>query len=1403
MRLAKLTLAGFKSFADKTEIAFDRPVVGIVGPNGCGKSNVVDAIKWVLGDQSPKSLRGSAMMDVIFNGSAARKPSGMASVTLTFENPVIESATEPNETEAGAERSEAPDRTTTINRVLPIDLDEVAVTRQLYRDGTSEYLINNKRVRLRDIKELFMDTGIGTDAYSVIEQGKVARMLEANAAQRRQIFEEAAGISRFKARKKEAERKLDRTEQNLALCRQRLEDTERRLRSVKMQAARARSFQEHKARLSDLQLQYALAEYHKLSTELIDVRDQLEQAEADRAAAARELAKHEGALADAEVERQAIADKLRRLEQERIQKDADKQQQDQQRVFAESTLGDVKQQIKRDADSLEELDDKKRRYAAELEELQGQVAELEAQKAEGEARLEAARDAYQALQSEVAEVQSTLEDEKRGVNQMLRRAQNLQSEVRSLDTFQENLASTRAKLDARSGQIAEQLESMLTHRDALRDKLGEAQALLDQETRQLQTQKQLAGKFGEQIGQLTERLSANKEKRSSLQSRQHVLREMQDNLEGISDPVKAVLAQAAADRASNEPGPFAIVRGMLAELIEADVEHARLIEAALGENQQTLVVDRLADICSSTTGRAAVDALGGRVTLLAIDQPPIPPIHPDAELRSFESFGARVRRVIDLVRYPDWLGPIVWRVLGKTLIVRDLEAAMLLRHVLPDGYRLVTETGEMLDADGKVHAGPVTAGSAAGLISRRSELASLQAQLHELEALIASDQHTLSALSGQASHAEQVASELQKSIYDLGASRAELTSRLEGLASQIQSLEKEQPALAEEAEQVHAQLREAAEKRDAHAQEQQRLEAESHRKQQAVAEFEARIDDKRRAAEEAREEVTAQRVAAGQVTEQLAAAQRSARQHEVAAADVARQHAKVEQQLAGYRQRIAELEQQRDAARDAAAALDAQLQGLITQCQAVTASLAEYDQSMQSTRDAVKHHRAETARIESAVHRLEMAQREHEVKADAVKQRCFEQLDIDLVERYESLAAEAASAAGPNQQDADTLDPPHIFDIDWQQTADEIEQLKGKIARLGNVNLDAIDEEHQLEDKQDELADQVKDIEEAERQLRQLIEQINDDSRVRFEQTYKEVRENFAGQNGLFRRLFGGGKADVFLQPDEDGNIDVLESGIEIMAKPPGKEPRALSQLSGGEKTMTAIALLMAIFKSRPSPYAILDEVDAALDEANVERFVNIIHSFLDVSHFIVITHHKRTMQGCDALYGITMQERGVSKRVRVQFDQIAQGSGEVSRDVLNQVAASQPDDEPPAEPAPTARPTTTRAAFKPQIARPAPPATPKYNVELPETDAPKNPPSRPRPRRRRARRRPPQPEPQEARRPARRPAAARRRLTTFAKAGCCGKPSRVPPAHRNHAPVSSPRPRWSRWPSATGCTPA
>lgn len=1323
MRLAKLTLAGFKSFADKTEIRFDAPITGIVGPNGCGKSNVVDAIKWVLGEQSAKSLRGGAMMDVIFNGSSARKPSGMASVTLTFDNPVleeddaeaelpqveaenaalpgddqpdeadVEAAADAGEVDADGEAPEtaADNPLRGPKRMLPIDADLVDVTRRLYRDGTSEYRINGRRVRLRDVRELFMDTGVGTDAYSIIEQGRVDVLLQAGAMERREIFEEAAGISKFKARKKEASRKLDRTEQNLALARTRLEETERRLRSVKMQAARARSWQEHTARLRELRMQYALAEFHKYRTALEALEEEIEQAEADRARLVRQLSEQEQALADAEIERQAVQDKQKQYEQQRHEQQSAREKAQQREQFARTSLRELERQIERDRKRQQDLAQRAEQLRREQEEQAAEVDRLTKLQEEGEQKLAAAQEEYRRLQHQLNEKRSEIGDEQAGISQLMRRVNSLHSEIRSLETFEKNLLGNREKLDRRASQVGEKLEELLTARDDAEARLTEASEILEKENSELETQKQRAEQFDQQQRELSERLGEAKQQRSALDSRRNLLQEMQDKQEGLSDPVKAVLAHASTDDVG---GAFSFVRGLLAELIETDVDHAPLVETALGDYQQALVVDRM-DQLGRPEVLESLESLPGRVTLLALDRPMLPPLGRPAAAKQAGP------ALIEQVRYPGWLGPIVWRLLGRTVVADDLAGALKLRAALPQGYRVVTRSGELIDGDGRVFAGPEGQASG-GLISRRSELASLTKQIAQLDAAISEDQRQLAELSDHAAHVEKLTNELRQSIYEANSLRVELTSRLDGLAGQIESLEKERPEIAAEAEQIHAQLRETREKQAGHRDEAGRVEAESNERQEQVDRLKAELEGDEAAAEQAREAVTAVRIEAGKTAEQLSSARRQVRQLEIAAADVDRQRKNLGEQLDSYQGRTEQLEQSRDEAAAQAESADRQLQELITHCELIERKLQETDEQMSGLRQTVREHRRESESAEKKLHQLQVRQREQEVKAEGVRERAHEQLEVDLAERYRELIepqGESAAAAADDheeevvEEDAEAADeeqaPADPFDIDWKAVEAEIAELRGKIARLGSVNLGAIEEQDELEGRHDDLAHQVEDIEQAREQLEALIEQINERSRQRFEETFHEVREHFAGQQGLFRKLFGGGRADLYLQPDEEGHVDVLESGIEIMAKPPGKEPCSISQLSGGEKTMTAVALLMAIFKTRPSPYAILDEVDAALDEANVERFTQVLGGFLDRSHFIVITHHKRTMQVCDLLYGVTMQERGVSKRVAVRFDQVGE-SGQIAKEAIEhqQAAdAAEPQPEPAPEPAQSAEP--------------------------------------------------------------------------------------------------------------------
>jgi len=1393
MRLAKITLAGFKSFADKSELKFDQPVIGIVGPNGCGKSNVVDAIKWVLGDQSPKSLRGSAMLDVIFNGSSARKPAGCASVTLTFDNPVLDSDQWPGasgqwsgesgvgqdieiDSDAGSSaQAVGPDLPDAVNdndgddpgqdaahhdpasneadtdqesdsedapehppsptpnpqlqtpRRLPIDADTVAVTRKLYRDGSSEYLINNHKARLRDIREMFMDTGVGTDAYSIIEQGKVARMLEANPQQRRDIFEEAAGISRFKARKKEAVRKLERTDKNLDLCRSRVEDTQKRLRSVKLQAARARSYQEHAERLRVLQLQFALAEYHKVQTELKQIADQMDDAEADRDRAQRQLQEAESQINDLQIERNAAVNQQRKIEGEKHQAESQRDQALQEQRFAESTLNDVKQQIERDEARLKELADRRVELAEELKQHQTRAEQLQHQQTQAQQQLESAQADYRQAQHDLHELQSQLEDEKSGTLALIRRGEQLRSEIKSIDSFERNLTESRDKLDERAGKLSDELERLLTSRDETRRNLKQTEELLTSETQRLDEQLESARQFDADQTQLAERLGELKQQRSALDSRRGLLQEMEDRQEGIDDAVKALLARAHEGEA-----PFHAVRGVLAEMIETDVEHAELVEAALGDFQEAVVLDSVNDL-----DHPMIDALAGRVTFVAIDEPPVPAIATDNRPLIERQLQQTVQRAVDFVQYPEAVAPVVWRLLGRTLVVRDLDTATMLRGVLPRGYRFVTKGGELLEADGRVVAGPMDA-TGTGLISRRSELANLEAQLDQLNEAIESDEQRLGELSDHAAHVEQVCTKLRQAIHDANADKVELASKLSGLDDRIKQLEHERPALSKEIQELHERLAEADAKRQGHDADAQRVEREAAEKQTEVDRITRQITELRPKTEQLQEHVTAARVESSKLEQQHTAAEREARQARVAEADVQRQHDAIDEQLTGHRGRITALQEQAETAKQRAHTAEQQLTTLSEQISEAHQQVEAVDKQIAEARGSLQDVRHSASLLEQRVHKLHVSQRENEVRADAVTTRTRDQLDMEIETIYQDAlrgitpwtayqadpvdnetqdAESSAPAVGPDQEDtpdhqdagasapavgpdhpaevnghamndtttdadadpgqdtschdpasedvqASTADPDEIFAIDWDAVAAEIEELKGKIARLGNVNLDAIQEQDDLEDRHEELLAQVDDIEQAKASLEKLIKQIDDDSRRRFESTFNEVKENFAGNDGLFRKLFGGGRADVILQPDEEGKVDLLESGIEIMAKPPGKEPRSISQLSGGEKTMTALALLMAIFKSRPSPFCVLDEVDAALDEANVERFSRIVHSFLQSSHFIIITHHKRTMQTCDLLYGITMQERGVSKRVKVNFDQVS-SDGKIDKQAI------------------------------------------------------------------------------------------------------------------------------------------
>ena len=1321
MRLVKLTVNGFKSFADRTEFTFDEAITGIVGPNGCGKSNVVDAVKWVLGERSSKSLRGTEMLDVIFAGSAGRKPLGMASVSLTFDNPVREKPlvaavpvlaveVEPVAGEAledaaalvgvSAEQADADQAERLLGdsgpiqyhvrgrRALPIDADEVEVERRLHRDGSSEYLINNKKARLKDIRDLFMDTGVGADSYCIIEQGKVDAMLLANPMERRTVFEEAAGIAKYRSRKAEAERKLERTEVNLVKSREQLDSTERRLRIVKGQAAKARTFKTLDEQLRGLRTTLALHQYHELRRRLEQLTNELAGLETARTQATQELGQLEAAKQEAELRRQEVATELRRAETQHQTAVHAQRSAAQRRDMASAAANNAKQQLANDSEQLVDFEKRVHELAAAGTGAGDQVAALSERLAEAERALgELAQKRAAGLES-LSGLRQTLQQKRSQAAQIDRERAGLvaalEQDQRRAAVISEQIArlgSKAAGVDANKTQITETRAAAKQRLAEHRERLGALQtehAGWSERSSRLATDRR----------QQADRLAELTQQQARLDSRRATLGEMVQSRVGLGDAVRQVLDVQGTGKG------FAGVMGVLSELIEVDAASASAAEAALGANLRALVLGSLADLPAASE----LSKLAGRVTFISAAAGPAAPTDDEPRIemtgtalaaRSFWSpeVPTGVVCLRDLVRArvgaDERVTAVLGRLLGTTYLVPDLDAALLLSAgplLGVPGVRFVTHGGTVMDELGRVTAGPFSESEGSGVLARQTELRELAATLAEIEATIVRERDALTALDGEAAGLTQKLASTQTAI--------EMTRRLlqqdelrdEQLGADLSRLDRERASLSEElaglSERSRALDAEQAEVR-ARTEALARLHAEH---VEGVRAAEEQLATAQTAADSFNESITAAKVEAGRLGEQLGAARRERHRLQMALDETERRARQLQQQVLAHQtavedhlSAVEDAKQAEGEARALAAEAGQQAAELKGQVDLLGNDAAAFGERVNASREQARE-------VERRWHSVETDRREVEVRREGLEDRAREEIALDL------------NAAYPEQRESienGTLWEPTFDPHSAQKQADTLrEQLKA----LGNVNLDAIEEESQLAGKNEELASQVADLDKAKVQLVDLIGQLAEASRGRFQQAFEAIQTHFAGQDGMFRKLFGGGKAEVRLMPlvkdgVETGETDWLESGIEIIAKPPGKEPRSINQLSGGEKSMTAVALLMSIFRSKPSCFCVLDEVDAALDDANVDRFCKVVRQFTDMSRFIVITHHKRTMHEADQLYGVTMQERGVSTRVAVKIDQVGP-NGKIREQPGSSGAASSPTASSPTVNAGSAPPT-------------------------------------------------------------------------------------------------------------------
>jgi len=1184
MRLEKIVLNGFKSFADKTEFSFDSSITAIVGPNGCGKSNIVDAVKWVLGEQSVKSLRGGQMADVIFSGSSSRKPLGAAEVSLFISNP---------------------DGTATGQ--LPIEADEVQITRRIYKSGESEYRINNKTCRLKDIRELFMDTGIGARAYSILEQGQIEQLLSASKTDRRVVFEEAAGISKFKAHKKEALRKLEHTEQNLLRLADILGEVTTRLRSVKLQAGKARNYLRYSQRLKELQVNYSLVEYHKNQTQLREKKTALEQVEGQLGRLAAEVAKGDSLLSKLGEERIETEHKLSHTDNRLVAVESKIEQQLQRIEFLRTRITELQQRKDSAGERVEKLREQKKVFEADSAEYKSELAKCEKMLEEKSQRVLQIQEAIEEINSECNSLEADLEDEKSGIIDIVRLTAQLHNEIQSISVYRNNLTSQKDRLASRAERARAELEDLLTEKAQRKARLSDIEKVLGELTQNLESKRTETEEINRLLASDNKRLTASREARSALSGELAILTDMEGRREGLNAGVKGILANRSVNKLD-------YIEGIAADIISADFKYSDAVEAALEGKTDALVINNTNRLLADTE---TIEKLEGRANFICMDN-----IEPFVDKKDLSKLPYVAGRVVEFVKYESKYAPLVWKLLGKTIIVDSLKEAIELSKTKEDGYKFVTLRGESLSADGAITLGPL--GKTTGLISRKSRLRQLQGTISNITDEIGALEEQIKKNEQATEHLAKLCKELRTAVYEANTQKMEAGSKLDILEQNIKRLREEQPLIVSEIDLLEEQITQTVQKEYDSKQKLEELEAVNSQRSSHIAELEAKYAKQKAEQQLQTSRLTDLRVALGQITEQSKALKQtivslqSQMQENRTATETA------EQEIGNSKSEIRNSQRDILNCESAVSELFVEKENNQENSRELHKEIEKLLEEEKQTEQLIRQRRAEQSETEQKISELKIELGQLEVRRQNLVERVQEELQIDLAQSYEDYKDE---------------------EVDWEKVREEIAELRSKIERLGNVNLDAIDEQETLDKRYNFLSGQVEDLNTSCTDLQQLINRLNKKSREKFRETFEEIRVHF---QQVFRKLFGGGRADIVLEDAED----ILEAGIEVIARPPGKETRSISLLSGGEKALTAIALLFAIFKTKPSPFCFLDEIDAALDEANNERFNLLVQEFEKDSQFIIITHAKRTMSIADVLFGITMQTRGVSKKISVSFEE-------------------------------------------------------------------------------------------------------------------------------------------------------
>jgi chromosome segregation protein len=1191
MHLQSLELLGFKSFADKTIFNFHEGITAIVGPNGCGKSNVLDAVRWVLGEQSAKSLRGDEMADVIFNGSDMRKPVGFAEVSLTFTDCVEE---------------------------LAVDWHDVRVTRRVYRDGNSEYFLNKTPCRLRDIQNLFADTGIARAAYSMMEQGKIDMVLSSRPEERRAVFEEAAGITKYKAQKRDALRKLEATEANLLRISDVIKEVKRQIGSLQRQAGKARRYQALHTDLRVLDTHHSRRQLDSLEHELAACRDEIVHLTESEAATRTKIDNGENALAE---ERRVldkidieIADSRAQVQRLETEITTHRSRIEFNRQRAEELAGLI-ERARRD---MADAETKRKQHSVEIERTNNSIAEIERHLSENEAEL-----------TELASLAGEMQENRAERGTRLKELQLTVSKSESrISALEEDLSGTDARRKSTCAQIEQLAKEIRTSNEA-REKLVRQIAasfqatcdtgVLPAEPGRVDFEANLS-KINDALSEAEQNLAAHERTLAEKRSRLDVLRQLNEEGEGLEKGSQALLKGIG-----KSDGLRNAVAGSLVAQLDVDSEFIAAIEAALGRNLHAVIL-KDANAASEIIARLKQNKLGQAALVL----PQLAGTAPQFTQTALPS-GA-LAWASDKLTVPPSLEPLVRQLLGNVVIFSDLQHALECKKNQP-ALAIATLAGEFVSAEGIVFGGSREVREAS-LLERKAQIGELAKE----EAALAEKRDSVCARRDEAKTALEIASRFQREFN-------EVERKIDNLRSEKNALERQVTVADERVAQLERNV--------------QTMRNQLAKEQTGLAAFEAAQKQTTHREAELTEKMNQLRLAVATERErhENLIEQRepmSARDAElveliaVRNADVAMYEQKLATQANESRESEALIKNQtaqRDEAEAGAVKIAGQRATRLAAISAREAELRHLRDSLGGLQDRRAQRQVRESQLQMKIDNLA----EHTSRNYHVDLRTFaaDQPEFEKVLRAQ-LKRGAGFQSGADRQPSSPkgygapgeADTTNLADADL---ANIIADLRAQLDNMGPVNLDAVHEYDELEERYRFLETQNNDLTNSRRELLDVIAQINSTTRKLFAETFEKVRVNF---QEMFAELFGGGRADLSLLDESDP----LNCGIEISAKPPGKQLQSVSLLSGGERAMTAVALLFAIYMVRPSPFCILDEVDAPLDEGNINRFIRVLDRFVQQSQFIIMTHNKRTIAKADVLYGVTMEERGVSKLVGMKL---------------------------------------------------------------------------------------------------------------------------------------------------------